>query len=170
MGNTPQNRCLCLDYFISIFGIVGVFKETTGNITDDIPKSSALYQDAKFFEKHFTSVLPFEIIIDTHRKNGITKLSTLKRLNQLQDTLKTYPSLSRSLSVLDVVKFSKQAFYNGNSGFYSLPNSQEKNWLLSYTQATKDQQEWSNSYVDETMQVGRVSVQLADMAPLRWRC
>lgn len=146
------------------FGIVGVFKaKTTGNITDDIPKSSALYQDAKFFEKHFTSVLPFEIIIDTHRKNGITKLSTLKRLNQLQDTLKTYPSLSRSLSVLDVVKFSKQAFYNGNSGFYSLPNSQEKNWLLSYTQATKDQQEWSNSYVDETMQVGRVSVQLADI-------
>ena len=62
-----------------------------------------------------------------------------------------------------MVKFSKQAFYNGNSGFYSLPNSQEKNWLLSYTQATKDQQEWSNSYVDETMQVGRVSVQLADI-------
>lgn len=147
-----------------IVGLIGVYKvKTTGNVTDDIPESSALYQDAKFFEKHFTAVLPFEIIIDTHRKNGMTKLSTLKRLNQLQDTLATYPELSRSLSLLDVVKFSKQAFYNGDESFYDLPNSQEKNWLLSYAKNSQAQQDWSNAYVDEDLQVGRVSVQLADI-------
>lgn len=145
-------------------GLVGVYKvKTTGNVTDDIPKSSALYQDAKFFEKHFTAVLPFEIIIDTHRKNGMTKLSTLRRLNQLQDTLATHPELSRSLSLLDVVKFSKQAFYNGDESFYDLPNSQEKNWLLSYAKNSQSQEDWANAYVDEDMQVGRVSVQLADI-------
>ena len=147
-----------------IVGLVGVYKvHTTGNVTDDIPESSALYKDAKFFEEHFTSVLPFEIIIDTHRKNGMTKLSTLRRLNQLQDTLATYPELSRSLSLLDVVKFSKQAFYNGNVVYYDMPNSQEKNWLLSYAKNSKSQQDWTNTYVDEDMQVGRVSVQLADI-------
>tara|TARA_B100000900_G_scaffold415130_1_gene443926 strand:+ start:5033 stop:7417 length:2385 start_codon:yes stop_codon:yes gene_type:complete len=145
-------------------GLVGVYKvHTTGNVTDDIPESSALYQDAKFFEEHFTSVLPFEIIIDTHRKNGMTKLSTLRRLNQLQDTLATYPELSRSLSLLDLVKFSKQAFYNGNVAYYDIPNSQEKNWLLSYAKNSNSQQHWINTYVDEDMQVGRVSVQLADI-------
>ena len=147
-----------------IVGLVGVYKvHTTGNVTDDIPESSALFQDAKFFEEHFTSVLPFEIIIDTHRKNGMTKLSTLRRLNQLQDTLATYSELSRSLSLLDVVKFSKQAFYNGNTDYYDMPNSQEKNWLLSYAKNSKSQQDWANTYVDEDMQVGRVSVQLADI-------
>ena len=147
-----------------IVGFFGVYKvHTTGNVTDDIPESSALYQDTKFFEEHFTSVLPFEIIIDTHRKNGMTKLSTLRRLNQLQDTLGTYPELSRSLSLLDVVKFSKQAFYNGNVGYYDMPNSQEKNWLLSYAKNSKSQLDWANMYVDEDMQVGRVSLQLADI-------
>ena len=147
-----------------IVGLVGVYKvNTTGNVTDDIPESSALFQDTKFFEEHFTSVLPFEIIIDTHRKNGMTKLSTLRRLNQLQDTLATYSELSRSLSLLDVVKFSKQAFYNGNTDYYDMPNSQEKNWLLTYAKNSKSQQNWANTYVDQDMQVGRVSVQLADI-------
>ena len=93
----------------------------------------------------------------------MTKLSTLRRLNQLQDTLATYSELSRSLSLLDVVKFSKQAFYNGNTDYYDMPNSQEKNWLLSYAKNSKSQQNWANTYVDQDMQVGRVSVQLADI-------
>lgn len=145
-------------------GMMGVYKmHTTGNVTDDLPEESSLYQDIKFLEKHFHSVLPFEIIIDTHRKNGMTKLSTLKRIDRLQDTLATYSELSRSLSLLDVVKFSKQAFYNGNSEFYDIPNSQEKNWLLSYAKNSNTQDDWMKSYVSEDGQVGRVSVQLADL-------
>ena len=94
--------------FLVITGFIGVYKvHTTGNVTDDIPESSSLYKDTKFFEENFTSVLPFEIVIDTHRKNGMTRLSTLRRLNQLQDTLSTYSQLSRSFSLLDIVKFSK---------------------------------------------------------------
>ncbi len=147
-----------------IIGFIGIYKvHTTGNVTDDIAESSALYKDAKFFEEHFTLVLPFEIIIDTHRKNGMTKLSTLKRMDQLQDTLATYSEFSRSLSLLDIVKFSKQAFYNGNIAYYDMPNSQEKNWILSYAKNSKSQQDWVNTYVDEDMQVGRLSVQLADI-------
>ena len=150
--------------FLVITGFIGVYKvHTTGNVTDDIPESSSLYQDTKFFEKNFTSVLPFEIVIDTHRKNGMTRLSTLRRLNQLQDTLSTYSQLSRSFSLLDIVKFSKQAFYNGNPAYYDIPNSQEKNWLLSYTKNSNSQQDWISNYVDEDMQVGRVSMQLSDI-------
>ena len=53
-------------------------------------------------------VMPFEIIIDTHRKNGITKLSTLKRINKLTDTLMKYDEFSRPLSIIDPIKYSKQ--------------------------------------------------------------
>ena len=76
--------------------------------------------------------MPFEIIIDTHRKNGITKLSTLKRINQLNDTLMTYDEFSRPLSIIDPIKYSKQAIYNGEKQFYTLPNSQEKDgyWII----------------------------------------
>jgi predicted RND superfamily exporter protein len=145
-------------------GSVGVMQmHTTGNVTDDIPEESPLYQGIKFFEEQFRTVLPFEIVIDTHRKNGMTKLSTLRRLDELQDTLASYEEFSRSLSLLDVVKFSKQAFYNGNKDFYDLPNSQEKNWLLSYAKNSAEQDSWANLYVDEDRQVGRVSVQITDL-------
>jgi uncharacterized protein len=149
---------------LATIGLMGIYKmHTTGNVTDDLPEESSLYQDIKFLEKHFHSVLPFEIIIDTHRKNGMTKLSTLKRIDRLQDTLATYPEFSRSFSLLNVIKFSKQAFYNGNPDFYDIPNSQEKNWLLSYAKNSDAQDDWMKSYVSEDGQVGRVSVQLADL-------
>ena len=149
--------------FVSI-GILGLTKiKTTGNITDDISKSSKVYKDIKFFENQFSSVLPFEIIIDTHRKNGVTKLSTLKRINQLQDTLLTYDEFSRSLSLIDVVKFSKQSFYNGNQNFYSLPNSQEKNWLSTYSNELQNTPKLFDNYVDSDMQVARISVQIIDL-------
>ena len=41
-------------------GLMGVCKmHATGNVTDDLPEESSLYQDIKFLEKHFHSVLPF---------------------------------------------------------------------------------------------------------------
>ncbi len=149
---------------IITIAIVGVLKiQSTGNITDDIPKDSKLYEGIQFFEQNFNSVLPLEITIDTHRKNGITKLSTLKRLDRLTDTLATYEQFSSSLSVLDVVKYSKQAIYNGNPDFYDLPNSQEKNWLLNYTKNSDIPSGWMGSFVDENLQVGRISLQVTDI-------
>ena len=133
-----------------------------GNITDDMPHDSELYQNIKFFETHYNSVLPLEIMIDTHRKNGITKLSTLRRIDQFNDSIKLYPEFSRSLSVVDPIKFSKQALYNGNKDFYDLPNSQEKRWLMDYT-LKSETDDWINAFVDKNRQFGRISLNITDI-------
>lgn len=155
---------------IIAIGFFGLFKmKIAGNITDDMPSESSLYKDIKFFEKHYKSVLPFEIVIDTHRKNGITKLSTLKRIDQLTDTLSLYSEFSRPVSIIDPIKFSKQALYNGNKDFYSLPNSQEKRWLLDYTIKSDSPNEWINSFVDENKQLGRISLYIGDIGTTRMK-
>jgi len=138
-----------------------------GNITDDMPKESKLFKNIKFFEKHYNSVLPFEIVIDTHRKNGITKLSTLKRIDQLTDTLNSYSEFSKVVSIIDPIKFSKQALYNGNKDFYDLPNSQEKRWLMDYTLKSQSPNEWINSFITEDGQLGRMSMYLSDIGTSR---
>ena len=153
--------------FIAIFGLFQM--HIAGNITDDIPKESILYKDIKFFEKHYKSVMPFEIIIDTHRKNGITKLSTLKRINKLSDTLMTYEEFSRPISIVDPIKYSKQAIYNGEKQFYTLPNSQEKKWLFDYTINSELPNNWMNALVDENQQVGRVSLYVTDIGTSRMK-
>ena len=84
---------------------------TLGAAIVDIPKDDVLYQDLMFFEKHFNGVMPFEITIDTKKPRGILQLSTIKKIEQLQNELLKYPELSRPLSLTEVVKFSKQAPY-----------------------------------------------------------
>lgn len=138
--------------------------KTTGNIVDDIAHKDPLYVDMMFFEKHFNGVMPLEITIDTKKKKGILRLSTIRKIEALQDLLAEYPELSRPLSLVEVVKFSKQAFYKGNKDMYELPNSQEKNFILSYIPGleSKDKSILS-SFVDNDLRITRISVQMANI-------
>ncbi len=148
-----------------IGGIYGITKlKTTGNIVDDISKKSKLYTDLIFLEKNFNGVMPLEITVDTKKKKGILRLSTLRKIDKLQDTLALYPEFSKPLSVVEVVKAAKQAFYRGNPKMYSLPNSQEKNFILSYIPSMHSNKKTIlNSFVDSSLQITRISVQMANI-------
>ena len=138
--------------------------KTTGRIVDDIPQKDVLYKDLMFIEKHFNGVMPLEFSIDTKKPKGVLKLSTIHRIDKLQEVLATYPQLSKSLSVADVLKFSKQAFYRGNKKMYSLPNSNEKNFILRYLPKKKSgKRSILNSFIDSTMQYTRISAQMANV-------
>jgi len=146
---------------VSIWGITLI--RTTGNFTDDIPDSDRMIVDLKFFEEHFHGVMPFEITIDTKKKNGVMKLSVLKKIDELQQLLKNYPEFSKPLSIAEVVKFSKQAFYSGDSNEYKLPNNEELAFILPYAQKVNLKTSATRSFFDSTKQYTRVSVQMADI-------
>jgi uncharacterized protein len=150
---------------ITAIGIVGVTRlKTSGNVVDDIPHKDRMYQDLLFFEREFQGVLPFEIQIDTHKKRGVTQLSTIRKINQLQDSLASYPEFSRPLSVAEVTKFLRQAFYNGNVAMYGLPTPQEQNFILRYVPGMESERRTlMNSFMDNDMQVTRISVQMANI-------
>lgn len=138
--------------------------KTTGRIVDDIPKRDQLYKDLEFFERNINGVMPLEISIDTKKPNGVLRLSTLRKIEQLQEVLATYPELSKPLSVAEVVKFAKQAFYGGNEKMYALPNSQEKNFIMQYVPKMEGKQRTIiNSFVDTTLRYTRISVQMANI-------
>ena len=146
----------------AIYGITRL--KTTGNIVDDISKKEKLYKDMIFLEQNFKGVMPLEITINTHKRNGILRLSTLKKIDQLQDTLALYNEFSKPLSVVEVVKSAKQAFYKGNEKMYSLPNNQEKNFILSYVpDLGSGNKGILNAFVDSNFQTTRVSVQMANI-------
>jgi predicted RND superfamily exporter protein len=156
-------------YFVSaivvVLAIVGISKlKTSGNVVDDIPHKDPLYVDLMFFEKQFKGILPFEISIDTKKKKGVLQLSTIQKISDLQDSLAEYPQFSKPLSVAEVVKFAKQAYYNGNDSMYSIPNNQEKGFILSYVPIGKSNKRTViNSFVDTNFQTTRISVQMANI-------
>ncbi len=137
---------------------------TTGNIVDDISKKDKLYKDLVFLEKNFKGVMPLEITVDTKKKNGILRLSTLNKIDKLQDTLMTYPAFAKPLSVVEVVKSAKQAFYKGKESMYTLPNNQEKNFILSYVpDMGSGNRGVLNAFVDSSFQTTRISAQMANI-------
>ncbi len=150
---------------VLMIGFIGISKlKTTGNIVDDISKKDQLYKDLIFFEEHFKGVMPLEITIDTKKKKGVMRLSNIEKIEQLQEVLANYPELSKPLSISEVVKFAKQAFYAGNEKMYALPNSQEKNFILSYVpDVDGGEKTILNSFVDQDLQTTRISVQMANI-------
>lgn len=153
---------------VAVYGIIKI--QTTGNIVDDIPKDDPIAIDLNFFEDNFAGVMPFEIMIDTHKKNGVSKSSTLRRIEKLEKLLSDYPQISNATSIADLARFSKQAYYNGNSNYYSLPSSQEKNFILKYAKnSIGGNSNLFDSFVDSTKQVARLSARMRDIGTKEMR-
>ncbi|MBW6492311.1 MAG: MMPL family transporter [Lentimicrobium sp.] len=148
-----------------LLAVIGVSKlKTTGNVVDDIPHNHPMYVDLLFFEEEFKGILPFEISIDTRKPRGVMQMSTIQKISDLQDTLALYPEFAKPLSVAELVKFSKQAFYNGDPEMYSIPNSQERNFIMQYMPSMKGGKKTIlDSFVDTSMSKTRISVQMANI-------
>lgn len=166
---TVKNKRKVIYLFYGLFlaiSIYGVSKmKVTGSLIGEMPKSASFFKDILFFEKEFNGVMPLEIMIDTKRKKGVMKLGTLKKMEELQQTINTIPELSKPISIVNLVKFSKQAYYNGNPDYYALPTSQEQAFILSYAKnATKDSKDnLMKSYVDSTGQYARITTFMKDI-------
>ena len=149
-----------------LFSVVGVMQmKVSGSLIGEMPKSASFFKDILFYEKEFNGVMPLEIMINTKHKKGVMKLSTMKKMDELQKTIEQIPELSKPVSVVNLVKYSKQAFYNGNPEYYELPSSQEQAFILSYaknaTKNTKDN--LMKSYVDSSGQYARITTYMKDI-------
>ncbi|MCG9792185.1 efflux RND transporter permease subunit [Flavobacterium algicola] len=150
-------------FIVSSFGAVKI--QTSGSMIEDMPHDTDFFKDIVFFEKEFNGVMPLEIMVDTKRKKGVMKSSTLKKMDELQKVIDSIPELSKPISIVNLVKYSKQAYYNGNPDYYELPSSQEQSFILSYAKnATKNTKEnIMKSYVDADGQTARITTFMKDI-------
>ncbi|PVX45553.1 hypothetical protein C8C85_1350 [Flavobacterium sp. 103] len=149
-----------------VFSVIGVSQmKVSGSLIGEMPKTASFFKDIIFFEKEFNGVMPLEIMVDTKHKKGVMKLSTMKKMDELQKTIAEIPELSKPVSVVNLVKYSKQAYYNGKPEYYELPTSQEQAFILSYAKnATKDTKtNLMKSYVDSTGRYARITTFMKDI-------
>ena len=147
--------------------IIGIYKiEISGSLIDDMPRNTEFFEDVMFYEKEFNGILPLEIYIDTKRKKAVTKLSTIKKMKMLEDIISEIPELSRPISVVSLVKYSKQAYYNGNPKYYQVPTTQENSFILSYAKNSTsgtDGIDLIKNFVDSTGQYTRITTFMKDI-------
>jgi hypothetical protein len=158
-----------------ILAIAGIFRlQTVGFIVDDLPKKDKLYTDLKFFERNFKGVMPLEIVIDTKRRNGLAgmrALTVFSKVDSLAQFIAAHPSMNQPLSLAEGLKFAKQAFYEGDSANYQMPNMFDGSFVGEYLRPNRnDSNAGKNNfskmlatYMDSSRQTTRLSVSMADL-------
>lgn len=146
---------------VSLLGINKII--ISGSLIEDMPKGKEFFKDIRFFESEFKGIMPLEIMVDTKRKKGVMKLSTIKRMNQIEEFIEETPELSRPISVVSLVKYAKQAYINGNPKYYQLPTSQENLFISSYIKKSSTDVDLLKNFVDSTGQYARITTFMKDI-------
>jgi hypothetical protein len=159
-------------YIVSIVllvaSIIGIYQiDISGSPIEDMPKKAEFFQDIRFFEQEFDGIMPVEIVVDTKRPKGVLKPSTLRKMDELGTVIHEIPELSRPVSVVDLVKYSKQAFYSGIPKYYQLPTAQENTFIMDVARKSADNGNLLKSFVDSTGQVARITTYMKDVKTSR---
>lgn len=161
---------------VTLVAVLGIMRlKSEGFIVDDLPKTDKIYTDLKFFEEHFKGVMPLEIVVDTKIKNGLRRqpLQLFERIDSLTSYISSLPEMARPLSVVEGMKFARQAYYDGDSSNYGLPNSFDISFLAGYlnmkgSDSKNDQLgQLVRSFMDEDKQQTRISVNMKDVGSKR---
>jgi predicted RND superfamily exporter protein len=155
-------------YIVSIIllvlSIIGIYQiDISGSPIEDMPKNADFFKDIRFFEEEFDGIMPVEIVIDTKTPKGVLKPATLKRIDRLGQVVDEIPELSKPVSVVNLVKYSKQAFYNGIPKYYQLPTSQENTFIMDVARKSSDNSDLLKSFVDSTGQTARMTTFMRDV-------
>jgi predicted RND superfamily exporter protein len=147
-----------------ILSMIGVYLiHVSGSLIEDMPKNQQFTKDIQFFEDEFGGVMALEFLIDTKKPQGAYKLSTLKKVEKLNELIDEIPELSKSISLVNAVKYTKQAFYNNNPEYYELPTNEERIFLSNYIKNSKGKSEMLNAFVDSTGQYMRMTTYMKDI-------
>src|SRR5690606_26584508 len=153
---------------VSVLGILRL--KSVGYIVDDLPKSDKIYTDLKFFEKNFKGVMPLEILVHAKSKAGIIRdLRGLKKMDSLSAYLASLDEVKRPLSIIEGLKFAKQAFFLGDSNNYYMPSQYDMPGMMESLRFRRETGARQNSFarlvgsfMDSTRQDARLSVNMAD--------
>ncbi|HSC53986.1 MAG TPA: MMPL family transporter [Phnomibacter sp.] len=153
----------------------GIFQlKTVGFIVDDLPKSDVIYTDLKWFEHNFGGVMPLEVVVDAKKKGAVTRnLKTINKMDEFSAYLAGYSECARPLSLVEALKFAKQAYYDGDSLNYIVPNEFDMAFLAPYLKGngggdtSSQMSKITKTFLDKDKQMARISVNMADVGTER---
>ena len=133
-------------------------------MVDDLKETDPIRQDLSFFEQNFDGLMPLEVTVDFKKPKQVLNLPNLEKLDKLSKELAKDEDISKPISIVEVIKFANQAFYNGKPTYYKLPTNMTKNFILKYaSQSTGELGNQANSFVDSSLQRTRLSFRIKDI-------
>jgi predicted RND superfamily exporter protein len=163
---------------VLLLSIAGMTRlRSVGYIVDDVPKRDKIYTDLKFFEENFGGVMPLEVVIDTKRRQGVTRnLQNMVKMDSMVQYLSLRDDLGKALTLTEGLKFAKQAFFEGDSTFFAMPGENDLLALRPYLSQNaaadsnakaKGFSRLISSFMDRDRQQARISVTMKDVGSER---
>lgn len=149
---------------VAVAMLCGIFFiNRAGYILDDVPSDSRLCKDTHFLEDKFGGVSPIEIVVISKDslRNDHDYIDQIVSLDSLQQRLKKYPELSRSMSIADAVKFLYQAYTNGKK--YELPPDPNTYSNIMKRIPNMNDAVIAKSFIDSTRTATRISMNIRDV-------
>ncbi|MEY4702929.1 MAG: hypothetical protein RIR96_826 [Bacteroidota bacterium] len=136
-------------------------------IVDDLPKSEKIYQDLKFFEKHFKGIMPLEIVIDSKKKRGLRGLKPFQKADSLSTYIASLPDMNRPLALSEGLKFATQGLNENDPSGYRMPGDFEAVFLMDLMKGKGNSGDnltrLLKSFMDQDKRYTRISVSMADV-------
>lgn len=149
---------------LGLISTIGLMRlESLSFIVDDVPEDSQVKKDLNFFEANFSGIMPLEVEVDTGKRRGIFEVRKLQKIDEFESFIDSISVVSRPLSIIGLVKASKQAFYNGNPDRFELPTQAERGFILRYMRGQSDSSGLFKAFADSSFRKMRISSQIADI-------
>jgi predicted RND superfamily exporter protein len=151
----------------SVYGMTKIF--STGNVTSDLPPDDPILTDLQFIEKNFGGSIPFEMTINYKEKGRLFNMSTMKKVEAIQESFKANNLFSKSISYVDLIKSINMAYHGGDQNKFTIISNRDKLRLKKYI----DKLDLSSlnggaitlkSLVDTTNTTLRIRMQMKDLS------
>ena len=125
--------------FVSLLGALNIKLESS--FIQLISTRVPLRQAVDFIDERMGGSMSMEIMLDTGKSNGVKDLHFLKDMDALQDFIDKQPMVTKTSSVLDVMKKMRRALHNNDPEFYSIPDTPKaaSEYLFLYETSGGDQ-------------------------------
>lgn len=153
---------------LAVFSVLGIMKlQSVTFMVDDVPENTDIHKDLKFFESNFSGIMPLEVEVNTGKRRGVLNIANLKKVDEFEMFIDSLPEVSRPISIISLVKASKQAFYGNDPNRYELPTKPESIYILRYMKSQGESSGLLKSFVDSTYTRMRISMQIADIGSVK---
>jgi predicted RND superfamily exporter protein len=135
VGRFTQKHATAI--LVASAGLVAIGIVGAASISSDIFVFSDFYdddplrQDLREFEKAYGGVLPLEIVILSDTPGRFKSVSTIRRVERLQQELAGLDGVGQTYSIADLLKLTNQAYFGGHPASYRLPSNYEMPFLQS---------------------------------------
>lgn len=164
IAHKHRTKSYIITSVIVIIAFIGVFKiNSISFMIDDLPEDGKTKTDLRFFESNFSGIMPLEVTIDTEKRRGIVQLNTLKRIEKFEQFLDSIPAISKPVSIVNMIKAARQAYYNNNPAFYDLPTQRDYGFIMRYLKQEEGSEAVMSNFTDKELQEMRISLKVADI-------